>query len=116
MAEELHSYCVTCMHCDSTKENDKICKECDTWSNYMPAPHVLRAESKKHDDSLDALLEGLKLIRSTCKEYYDERIGCANCPLRAVGTDPEICELGYNKPSNWTLKGDKNEPDNMLFR
>lgn len=110
MAEELHSYCVTCMHCDSTKENDKICKECDTWSNYMPAPHVMRHKS----DNIDALIEGLKAIRETCREYYDERMGCLNCPLRSC-IDIDGCELGLHKPSNWRLKGD-DEQDNRLFK
>lgn len=115
MAEELHSRCAACMYADSTKENDEICKECDTWSNYVPAPHVLREQARKHEDGMDTLTEALKLIRSTCKEYYDERIGCANCPLRG-NEDEDICGVGYfNKPSSWKLKCDEKQ-DNRLFR
>lgn len=114
MDGELHSRCAACMYADCTKENDEICRECHTWDKYTPAPHILREQARNHEDGMDALIEALKRIRNTCKEYYDERIGCSNCPLRGSG-DEDICEVGYfNKPSGWKLKCDEKQ-DNRLF-
>ena len=107
--------CRGCMHIECDIENDMICQECSDHDRWEPAPYVLREQARKHEDGMDALTEALKLIRSTCKEYYDERIGCANCPLRG-NKDEDICGVGYfNKPSSWKLKCDEKQ-DNRLFR
>ena len=103
------SICTTCIYVDCTKENDTICRECRNGIKYTPAPHVMRHKS----DNIDALIEGLKAIRETCREYYDERMGCSNCPLRAAN-DFDVCEISSAKPSHWKLKCDERQDDRLF--
>lgn len=110
-----HTSCNGCVYIECNRENDAVCHECLEHSHYLPAPYVIREQERKHEDSMDALVNALMLIRETCKEYYDERIGCSNCPLRGDG-DEDVCEVGYfNKPSSWKLKCDEKQ-DNRLFK
>lgn len=114
MGEYLGS-CSGCVYVDSTPENNSICAEC-FGNRYTPAPHVLREQARKHEDGMDALIEGLKLIRETCNEYYDERVGCSACPLRVrtIGFSSDECGI-EEMPKRWKLKCDE-EQDNRLFK
>lgn len=111
-----HTSCNGCVYIECNRENDAVCHECIEHSHYLPAPYVIREQARKHEDSMDALVNALMLIRETCKEYYDERIGCSNCPLRVreIGYSDDQCGVDY-KPSLWKLKCDEKQ-DNRLFK
>lgn len=106
--------CCNCTYVDATLENEKMCNECNDMDNFTPAKHAIgMVKTPTEEERMNLLNSALCLIRQTCKEYYDERIGCARCPLRSTNS-LDNCGL-EEKPSSWQLKSDETD-DNRLFK
>lgn len=105
--------CCNCEYVDTTPENERMCNECNDMDMFTPAKHIINMmKTPTEEERMSLLNSALGVIRQTCKDYYDEQIGCATCPLRS-NNELDSCGL-LGKPKHWKLKSDA-EDDNRLF-